>query len=923
MFYSVAKSVASSAQRNLDGGVFTFFLRHYSNISQISRDSSPPPFSAHFVSTIHSSGFMVGIFFGLIWCVGLIIGVCYLGWLRHLKSSSAKRMRANSQPDTIDVPESDRINTRKCQLSTKSKFFLHRRRLQSKWIYLTCQWVLMTSLATLLFVACILGFVTSHSLHNSLTTIPVNSSTPNAYPQKGLFPGLAQAVENARLYLTGFYNETRQATRSSVEQLIEATVKMQNETTYDFNAQLFSMLRIDRAFELGDKLGEHTVRLLNLVVPLKKHYNDYTDTMSSLSMAIARWNGYMEQLHVERKRGAMDACESNVACEIPFLAQAEISVSSHSRLPHFDFAIALNFVTDAQKRTPEAIEEQLNSSRLLASKQLDRTIERMRTELDIPGSLRDLTEKNWQNIATKLTDPLKTIDELAEIIPAKFSAPISVASKYLLAFGWFLWLIMLSIDLLVAWLVYQYHHVPKTIPSSKRRRIRCAASVGIVFLISTVMISCVIFIVAGYAHTELCRYISPGSAISYVSFDESSNPQPNFVLDAHVNSFLDENWSEIVRIAEEMNKDNSDDDVPIPRIRSPIRSLTVGCKTNLGILDAFEAVDTFNYSVLNKPEMTNGFVEKGRLIMRDALLELNATEMFPTALTESVQLASRLDDFLIPFDEVRQQLPWNFLNATTGTGNTTLMSGSTLSSMWNDYFNFLKVNDFPIETLARADELARNVFNLSSEIATLLKSVDGSLQQLEKILKIGPTVNELQGILDNLMDQLRNREDLIVKAMQLYDTRVAAELPRKADLLIHQHGPPIIREVGRCRRLFEAYDAAVSGVCDSVVGPLNGLWLFSGLCTLLSTVLISLALCLLLHKIPPFSHPVNPDGGPLFKNTNHINYYYSRIGTFPVYKKPSQHPLPSLNGVRMNFSPGDHQLIHGTVASEPHSPVPL
>ncbi|KAL5112119.1 hypothetical protein TcWFU_005317 [Taenia crassiceps] len=675
----------------------------------------------------------------------------------------------------------------------------------------------------------------------------------------GFFPGITSALQSARLYMAEFLHEVRIATKPAVDNLIQATVEMQSRTTHEFNALLFNMLGIDRAFDLGDRLGTHTVSLLNLVTLLKRHLVEYTDTISSLIMAIARWNGYMEQLHVEKNATVTKPCEPNAVY--------------------------------AQNRTPEVIEEQMKSSRLLAARQLKNTMERMRLEIDIPGSLRNLTEQSWLTIAKNLNGVIAQMDNITEFIPKNFHPMVVVASNYLFAASCLIWITMISIALGISVLIFHFHCVHAVIKRRNRRKIRCVASFVLIFLIFCVFASCSLFLVSGYAHTEFCRYISPDRA----------------VVETFVGDIRNRNWAKIVDYIKKAFDQKGGLELPIPRIRSPIYALNVACRENAGILNAFGALETFNFSVLNKPEITSEFVGKGRVIMRDTLLDLNATEMFPPALTESVQLASRLDDFLIPFDKVRRELPRDFLNVTS-QNKTMLMSGTELAHLWREYYAFLNKSSFSYETLTRADELASIVFNLSSEIKILLESVDESLQRLEKLQKIGSTVLELQAIFESLINQLRNREELIKKALKLYDSHVAKDLPKKVEDILFQYGPPLLREVGHCRKLHDAYTAGVSAVCDLVVEPLNGVWFFSGLCVLLSTVLISFGPFLLLHKIRSFSH-VTADGGEPLCITTH-----EQDGV-----KPRQ-TLSSINGVRVIQPPGIHALIRGRDAGTATSP---
>ncbi|KAM7539549.1 hypothetical protein Aperf_G00000033841 [Anoplocephala perfoliata] len=908
LFYHIATAVVNTAQRNLDGGIFSFILDHQTDAPEVAQSSDSPTAFTHFVNTISSGGFLAGIFFGLLWCIGLLTGFFYIWWLKCRKSGPLSSLRIKKQQSSIDSCKTNGIESPK-----KSKLFQRRRRLQSNWMCVAFQCVGFTLLVGLLLLFSVLGFVASYSLHLSLTAEPpASSSVQNLTFMSqnwGLFPGVASALQSARTYSTDFLNNARVSTAPAVDNLIQATVEMQNQTTYNLNALLQNMLGIDRAFDLADKVGAHTVTLLNLVNPLKSHINKYTDTISSLSMAIARWNGYMEQLHVERNLTAMEVCDTNASCEeLPVLANAEVTISSNWRLPRSEFAIALNFVTDAQNRTPEVIEEQLRSVRLIASKQLDKSFEKMKAEIDIPGSLRNMTEKNLVMLAEKVSGASAIIDNLTEIIPKKFHPTVVVGSNYGFAICCLIWLFMLTIVLGVSALLYYFHCVNDAIKPYNRRKIRSVASFVLIFLIPCIITSCFFFFISGYAHTEICRYISPDRAVMGSTHDVLGNLRPSFILDNYVNAYLDQNWDDFVEAIKKTLQEGRGEELPIPKIRSPIYALNVACRNNAGILDALGVIDTFNYSTLNKPELTQEFVAKGRKVMRDTLLELNSTEMFPPAATESIHLGTLLDNFLIPFDKARQELPRDFLNVTS-QNKTRLMAGTELVGLWQDYYAFLNKSKVPIETLTRADELASSVFNLSAEIKTLLEQVDEILQKLEKLKKIGSTAAELQGVYENLFNQLRNREDLISKALDLYDNHTAKELPQKSEDLIYQYGPSLLREVGRCRKLHDAYSSAVTAFCDFVVEPLNGIWFFAGLCVLLSTILVVLGLLFLLHKIPPFPHAVAVDGSePLC----HVPNEQDNL-------KPGEN-LTSVNGVRVVQPPGIHSLIRGQNSTSPTPP---
>uniref|UniRef100_A0A0X3NXX4 Prominin-1-A n=1 Tax=Schistocephalus solidus TaxID=70667 RepID=A0A0X3NXX4_SCHSO len=888
-FYTMATDVADGAQPILDGGLFSFILENYVRISDFhsnGSESEDRSYSSHFVSTVSSGGFFAGIFFCVVWCIGLLTGFSIIWWFRYRKTASgrapsifvykyrtaAHETKTYASPalkrPSVDIPNptsgSNSFNGLRPKPATKSVFFMTRRRLQSNWMCLAAQFTGIFILVFLIFITAVLGVITSSSLHSNLVT--EGSINSPILPDNGgfrlqkVFPATTTALASIRAYLENFINSTRSTTLPTVYQLMEDTEDMQNKTAAKFNDLLFDQLGVQKAFELGEKLGDHTVRLMQLALPLKKHVQEYVDAVSDLSLTIARWTGYMEQLTTEQ---GPHACQTERNCNSTEWYLSDLSVRSDWRLNQFDFAIALDFVAGVQNKTPESIAAELTRSQSLAAQNLAKTMEQMSVELNIPDTIRNLTESQWEHLTVHIDGVLEMLNETAETVVTQAFETSVFASNRLLAVGCVLWLSTTLVALGIIWLLCQFHCVSVDISSRGRRKVRCAISVAFLFLILAVLFSCAFFLAGGYAHTEICRYIKPDHAATVVIAEpilqegapRSLSSRVHFALDVHLNSFLDRNWQQITDMAAEIQSKTGGEVLPLPRIRSPIKALSVGCRDNLGVLDAFDAIDTFDFSMLNKPALTARFIEVGKRVMRQSINELNATEMFPSSLMESLQMAARLDDFLIPFEDVRASLPRDFLNITkTENGNltTALLSGEQVAVIWNDRLVRLNQSSYAADVIARADELAHRVFNQSAKVTTLLNLIDKSLQELGKLKRIGPTVSALQKQVDNLVSQMNDKPGLIAMAMDLFDDSIARNLPAQADVLIRSRGPSLVREIGRCRRLHDAYLAVTSAVCEGVVGPLNGIWFFSGLCVFMITIALLLGLSLLLHKLPVF-----------------------------------------------------------------------
>ncbi|TPP62886.1 hypothetical protein FGIG_00004 [Fasciola gigantica] len=862
--YIAAKSIVHKTQPILDGGIFTFMLNNYvaprlisseaEELAIIQRDNSPSP-TEHIRATFAQTGYAITIAFGIIWVVILLVAAIIL-----CRRKSGHRRRT---PDLVylaglpshpnDVTRCDgTVRSNGSTRSPKSTLYRTRRRIQSNWICLAMQFTLLSTLTLLFGIGVMLGFSASSQLHGNLAAPSTHEEAVGRLlkpselkhtnpPETHVFPRILRALAQLRAYLSEFVEDTKKSTAPVVSALINATEAMQDRMTTEFNAILFDEIGAAQAFKLGDEVGSSVISLMKHSMGIVEQDMQFKQRFDRFKIELQNWIRLIQTVGPTGDDECTGECN---ALRATFTNN--LTARPDTFMPHFAFAVALKFVTTDQNQTADSVQQQLNQGRLLADKQLVETKKVMAERINIPKTIKDMVNSQWAALDTEMAKIVELIDTQALIITRSVAPKVSSGSSVILTLACVFWIVLLLFTVGITWLIIHYHCVPSALSPQSRRRVRSAAGCGMFVLLISLVTSTVLFLFAGYAYTEGCRYLEPSETENSLKSDRS----PADLLDAHINWFVDRHWDSIVRLAANHTLPG-EKQMPLPHVRSPIRAITHHCRENAGILTALDGIRDFDMASLSDPKIAEQFIRIGREIMFSSLKALDVDEMFPKETDEQLKTAGLLDGFIVNFQQFRDNLPTTYLSVRLPddeSGNYTLFSVENMWSAWNSYYTKVlqsRLTEKQNARLERATEEVRlALINLNAIIAT----VDKHLVALSSAKKISPIVTELKTSLTDLKSLMSNKQVLLNKASKLFDEHVEAKTPVEAEKLIVQFGPQLMAQVGRCRRLYEAENDMKRAVCDGVVVVLNGLWFVTGWVTLIGSITVGCGLMLLLHK---------------------------------------------------------------------------
>ncbi|VDP57016.1 unnamed protein product [Schistosoma mattheei] len=440
-------------------------------------------------------------------------------------------------------------------------------------------------------------------------------------------------------------------------------------------------------------------------------------------------------------------------------------------------------------------------------------------------------------------------------------------------------------------------NVPQSIQISlpTRNRIRLGASIGFCILIISIILACLFYLIGGYFYTEGCRYINPEQNIinitEYDPMNQNYIQYTMFPIDAHINTFINRNWPIILSIAKQFTH------MPIPHIRSPIYGLLHNCYKNQGILEAFDSIRDYNMKSLNDPQMSNRFINLGKNIMIDSLKSINVNEMFPKETDENLAMASRLDDFIVDYNEVRSKLPKTYLSIQSSideSNNYTLWPIKNMWNLWDNYYTTILSHRLSIEQLNRLNITTEKIRQTINQLDQIIYDIDQNLLILSKLKKIASHVAKLQETLINLKNIMNNKTILINQAIELFYQNIQLKTPIEAEKLIIEYGPKIMSKVGQCYRLHRAMNDINNAVCHGIVNIFNGFWFLLSWVTLIGTLIIIFSLLLLMHKSPIDNHQSSSSGKFYHRNIKRKNLK-SNLSTMVTENSINPNELEALN----------------------------
>ncbi|GAA37812.2 hypothetical protein CLF_100222 [Clonorchis sinensis] len=864
--YTAALNIISYTQPSLDGGLLAYALNNIVQLptakqANVSFYSPKHTVRDHVLSTYARTGYAVAVTSGLLWIILLLTAAVFLCFqcrrkarrktgMVYLADMTSGVMEANMPMLVMDAAPK----------RSSKPFYKRREQLQSHWSCLAVQFFLFCLLTVLLGTGVLLGFTVSSQLHASLASPPTHEEAIGRLltsaelehvdsSKSHVFPRLLRALAQVRAYLSEFVQNTKNHTAPVVEELIRATERMQDGMTNEFNALLFDKIGVSEAFAQGDLLGSSVISLITHSMAVVEQDTSVKAHFERFKIELQTWlrliNNYGPSL---TDGNCTDQCHL-----LHDTFTGNLTARPDSFMPPFTFAIALKFVTTDRNQTAETVQAQLNQGKILADKQLTETKKIMAERINIPKSIGDMIDERWDMLGPQLGKAIQAIDQAALMVTRSVAPKVSSGSTIALAVGCIFWSLFLLLTVGITWLLIHYHCVPSKLNRHDRHRVRSVASCGLVLFAISMSFAVILFLSAGYAYSEVCRYLDPGqkmvTVVRHDTLKGTYTSETVFPLDSHINEFLNQHWPEIeaiaLRAAPAGNKP-----MPLPHIRSPIYAVTHNCRQNMGVLQAFDAIRDFNMTSLNDPEMSARFVNIGREIMMDSLRSIDPNEMFPAETDEQLAMAGRLDDFIVNFEELRQNLPTTYVSVRGTEEDSVNYRPYPEKAMWDawDAYRTIIYPSLTAEQVQKIEFATQQVRLGLTQMAANIKTIDGHLTDLSKAKKVGHVVVSLQANLAKLKSLMSDKPRLLEIAVKLFEENIAAKTPDEAAKLVVTYGPKLMAEVGRCRRLYEATRDVTESACGGVVTVMNGVWFVAGWITLVGTVISIFGLLLLLHK---------------------------------------------------------------------------
>ncbi|CAH8506901.1 unnamed protein product [Schistosoma mattheei] len=816
-YYYISKSNYKSSSTSLDGGIITFTLNNLiklpssNNYNNESSSHTKVTIIDHILSTYSRTGYALAIVCALLWIIFLIIAT-------YLTCRQRKRIKKRSETLLYLAPtENHTLNTSRETIeialhkkhSPKSTFYRTRERLQSNWICLAIQFSLLTILTILLGTAVLLGFAACGQLHTNLVSAPTHEESLGQ--KTHVFPRVLRALAQIRAYLSEFVPQTKIDIEPVVKNLIQATESMQDRMTNEFNSILFDQIGVTEAFQLGDILGEHVVTLITKCNAIVQSNTAFKHTFDRFKVEFQTW---LRLINIDN---------TNYDC----IGQCH---ELH------------------RNQTAESIQAQLNHGKQLSNNQLEKTKTIMAKQINIPQSIRNMTNKQWDQLIPQLHKAIEEIDKISILITRSISPKVSSISSLLLTFNLFFWFCILLITIGLIWLIIRYHFIPTEISLPTRNRIRLGASIGFCILIISIILACLFYLIGGYFYTEGCRYINPEQNIinitEYDPMNQNYIQYTMFPIDAHINTFINRNWPIILSIAKQFTH------MPIPHIRSPIYGLLHNCYKNQGILEAFDSIRDYNMKSLNDPQMSNRFI--------------------------NLAMASRLDDFIVDYNEVRSKLPKTYLSIQSSideSNNYTLWPIKNMWNLWDNYYTTILSHRLSIEQLNRLNITTEKIRQTINQLDQIIYNIDQNLLILSKLKKLHH----------------------MLLTIELFYQNIQLKTPIEAEKLIIEYGPKIMSKVGQCYRLHRAMNDINNAVCHGIVNIFNGFWFLLSWVTLIGTLIIIFSLLLLMHKSPIDNHQSSSSSGKFYHRNIKRKNLKSNLSTMVTENSINPNELEALN----------------------------
>ncbi|KAL3320476.1 hypothetical protein Ciccas_000831 [Cichlidogyrus casuarinus] len=804
--YQWAKLVVNTANLNFtSGGTIASILNNFVDANSLNLTLIPITLKDNVAYTFSHSGYPVWITFFVIWFICLIMGC---GYLWHMRCRSLRKLASSSNQNGKRLPKK------------QPKFRL--KSIRNK----TCALILISIFSLLLLTFIVLGIISIVHLYVNVSARVTSSGvllSPKLIDEQSpnrmlLFPRIFHALSTLDSYLANFVESTLEASEPYVEKLVNATMDMQDESSREFATLLEKLLGTDTLTNNSQQLIHLMIRIHALLARmssldkqfqtlsknLTKLFNDKFDLKASISCP-------EEGAYVKR-------CEELSNDIIYFIHPEAPKNIIFGKLP-VDFVLAGIKMDDMEKKQRKAA--------LMKEEQLQKNKAKLLELIDIPSEVRKEAMGKW----IEYQDDFMRARELLKVVAINVSRDVQPqVVKYVSIFvGVYslVWPLLIAVAVFLFWLTFRYFWVQSEIASKSRINTRTIGSVCLVLLSFCLIFMMLIFLAGGYTFTENCRY-----------FDQQRTMMRDgeFTLDPHINRFIDWFWPTVEASSKRKAQQENKTYMPLPRPKNLIKGLAVCCRDNVGVLNAFDAVKSYDFSATYDPTLSNRIIDAGRKVLMESLDNLNLDSIITNKeraeLTMTDQLETKFD--IIPLTNM------SFFNIKTSSLNLDQMN-EFVEELWN----------IVTPEGQKKLQLFKDTFQL---IKTQLESVIDEMKKtkmqynsLGEIAKLGSAINTA---IDELNKKLSNKDALKKEASALFEREVVNKTEAKGIKQMKRFGPTIMGAAGPCNELHVAFEDLNYGVCHGIVGPLNGIWVFTLFCLLFASFGLLFGLVTMVHRMP-------------------------------------------------------------------------
>jgi hypothetical protein len=634
---------------------------------------------------------------------------------------------------------------------------------------------------------------------------------------------LYTALNHTGSYLENFIPNAIEDTQPIVNQMINATLEMQERSSRAFNKELQAQTGGKLSLELGKNVSSFLLQLfancptyVNLTKRAQKAYVGVESHIHSLRRSLVGVMALKDSVVMK----ALYAHGFTVE-EIAVLRNLK-STPKRYELPRVNCNTFLYFMQIDKKTAQSVREDSTYGARMLKLKMATVKVKQAK-EMQIPATIRNSSASSLLELSGKLDNATMKVRSMQNRLVrgkplAKFGRVIVLSLGFSLA-------IFAVLICGFAFILAHYHIAAGNLSDRTRNRLKLASYMMGLLLVFPVLCSLVFYIAGGFVESQVCRYVRPTSLKANLV---ANRP---LLIDVAMNGLVNRSWAAIFEMAKDPKKKNN----LIPKPHNPLRGIILGCQRNAGILDALGAIESLDTSQMSKPAVTERFLTIGRRLMEETVGATDPMDMMKPGMEADLQKAANgLDAFLMPprvkmnFDLTYYKDYVFYVNVSNARA-LNLLTRAELAVANMSHVDSTGMDAYFVEIIRKLVLPTRNYMRVKEESI-------GNIQTLAAMQPIRPTIVRLLQSIEDVKATFANKTSLLKLANDIYDEVIEKPSPANSAKMMAKYGPLMMTRVGYCRDLYEAYDAAIFAVCNSVTYPINGVWFLFTVSSILALI---------------------------------------------------------------------------------------